>query len=167
MKTLNRIIHQLEDSLLISLLVSMILFSSGQIILRNFFDFGVIWIDPLLRALVLWTGLIGATVASRDNKHIRIDLISRLFNKRIHLAIQVFVGLFTVVICSIIAWHGSRWVLMDYQDRLTSFADLPSWVLELIIPLAFGLIALRYLIHSILWLRMFYLSEEQLSKINL
>ena len=106
----------------------MILFSSGQIILRNFFDFGVIWIDPLLRALVLWTGLIGATVASRDNKHIRIDLISRLFNKRIHLAIQVFVGLFTVVICSIIAWHGSRWVLMDYQDRLTSFADLPSWV---------------------------------------
>ena len=145
----------------------MILLSSGQIILRNFFDFGIIWIDPLLRALVLWTGLIGATVASRDNKHIRIDLISRMFNKRIHLAIQVFVGLFTVVICSIITWHGSRWVLMDYQDSLTSFANLPSWVLELIIPLAFGLIALRYLIHSICWLRMFFLSDEELGGINL
>ena len=167
MKALYRIIHRLEDSLLISLLVSMILLSSGQILMRNFFDSGVIWIDPLLRALVLWTGLIGATVASRDNKHIRIDLISRFFNKRIHLAIQVFVGLFTVTICTIIAWHGSRWVLMDYQDKLTSFADLPSWVLEMIIPLAFGLIALRYLIHSVCWFRMFFLSDEELGSINL
>ncbi|MCK4707379.1 MAG: TRAP transporter small permease [Gammaproteobacteria bacterium] len=133
----------------------MILLSSGQIVLRNFFDIGIIWIDPLLRVLVLWTALVGATVASRENKHIRIDLISRLFTKRFHLGIQVFIGLFTASICAIIAWHGSRWVLMDYQDKLTSFSGLPSWVMEVIIPIAFGLIAIRYLMHSFCWLGMF------------
>ena len=141
--------------MLISLLISMILLSSGQIVLRNFFDIGIIWIDPLLRVLVLWTALVGATVASRENKHIRIDLISRLFTKRFHLGIQVFIGLFTASICAIIAWHGSRWVLMDYQDKLTSFSGLPSWVMEVIIPIAFGLIAIRYLMHSFCWLGMF------------
>lgn len=133
----------------------MILLSSGQILLRNFLDIGIIWIDPLLRILVLWTALIGATVASRDNKHIRIDLISRFFSKRFHLGIQVFIGLFTSSVCAIIAWHGTRWVLMDYQDKLTSFSGLPSWALESIIPVAFGLIAIRYLMLSICWFGMF------------
>ncbi len=160
MKSLNRSIHLLEDSLLITLLVSMILLSSGQIILRNFFDIGFIWIDPLLRVLVLWTALIGATVASRENKHIRIDLISRLFSRRIHLFIQIFIGLFTSSVCTIIAWYGAQWVLQDYQQQLTGFSGLPSWILEVIIPLAFGLIAIRYLLHSLCWLGMFIRFDE-------
>lgn len=138
----------------------MILLSSGQIMLRNFLDIGIIWIDPLLRVLVLWTALIGATVASRENKHIRIDLISRLFSKRVHLGIQAFIGLFTFTVCAIIAWHGSRWVLFDYQDKLTGFSGVPSWALEIIIPIAFGLIAIRYLMHSVCWLGMFFRFTE-------
>ena len=50
---LLRFIHLLEDTLLITLLVSMMVLASGQIILRNFFDQGFLWIDPLLRVLVL------------------------------------------------------------------------------------------------------------------
>ena len=161
MLTIKKAIHLLEDSLLITLLVSMIVLASGQIILRNFFDMGIIWIDPLLRVLVLWAGMIGATVASRDNKHIRIDLLSRYIPKRTHLAIQFFVGLFTVLVCSIIAVFGSRWVYMDYKDGLTSFSGLPSWALAVIIPLAFGLIAVRYLVHSYCWMMMFLRFNEQ------
>ena len=161
MKALNSIIHLVEDSLLISLLVTMIVLASGQILMRNFLDMGIIWIDPLLRVLVLWTGMIGATVASRDNKHIRIDLLTRFFPRRTHMAIQFFVGLFTAFVCGVIAWFGARWVLMDFRDGLTGFSGLPSWVLEVIIPLAFGLIAIRYLIHSVSWLMMFIRFDGQ------
>jgi len=160
LKALHKTIHFIEDSLLITLLVSMIVLASGQIALRNFFEVGIIWIDPLLRLLVLWTGLIGATVASRDNRHIRIDLLSRFFKKRVHMAIQAFIALFTALVCAIIAWHGARWVYMDYQEKLTAFAGLPSWVLEIIIPLAFGLIALRYLVLCVSWIRMFIVNAE-------
>ena len=153
-KSLYRAIHVFEDSLLIFLLISLIVLASGQIALRNIFEIGFVWLDPLLRVLVLWTGMIGATVASRDNKHIRIDLVSRFFPKRTRIGMQVFVGLFTAFICAVIAWYGANWVLLDYQDKLTGFSDVPSWMLEIIIPLAFGLIALRYLIHSVCWLEM-------------
>jgi TRAP-type C4-dicarboxylate transport system permease small subunit len=152
LKKLNHSLQLIEDSLLIVLLISMVLLANGQIVLRNFFDLGITWVDPLLRVLVLWSGLIGATVASRDNKHIRIDLISHFFKKRIHLVLQAFVGLFTAFICSLIAWHGARWVHMDYQDHLSAFAGLPAWLLEVIIPLAFGLIAVRYLTNGSAWL---------------
>lgn len=151
MRSFIKLTHQLEDSLLILLLGSMIVLACAQIALRNFFDFGFIWIDPLLRLLVLWTGLIGATVASRDNRHIRIDLLSRYLSKDTHLFINSLAGLFTAFICALIAWHGASWVLTDYHDNLLGFQDLPAWVLESIIPLAFGLIALRFLMLSLNW----------------
>ena len=151
LRPLLHLIHRFEDSLLIVLLISMIVLASGQILMRNLLEMGYIWIDPLLRLLVLWTGLIGATVASRDNRHIRIDLLTHVLPRKLHLVIQVFVGLFTSFVCAVIAWHGARWVLLDYQDQLLGFSDLPAWLLEIIIPFAFGLIALRYLIHSFEW----------------
>ena len=161
MTRVRKAIYLLEDWLLIGLLVSMITLASGQILLRNLFDFGVIWIDPLLRLLVLWAGMIGATVASRDNRHIRIDLLSRFIPKRTHIALQCLIGLFAFVVCAIIAWYGAGWVLLDYRDGISSFSGLPSWALEIIIPFAFGVIALRYLGHSYCWLMMFIRFDEQ------
>ena len=98
---------------------------------------------------------------------VRSPLISRLFSKRVHLFIQIFIGLFTASVCGVIAWHGARWVLQDYQDSLTAFQGLPSWALEIIIPLAFGLIALRYLLHSFCWLGMFMRYDESPGKCSL
>ncbi len=72
-------LHRAEDGLLALLLAVMIVLAGTQILMRNLFDSGFVWIDPLLRVLVLWFGLIGATVATRHNKHIRIDLLSTLF----------------------------------------------------------------------------------------
>jgi TRAP-type C4-dicarboxylate transport system permease small subunit len=151
-RSLLHLVHRFEDALLILLLIGMVLLASSQILMRNLFDGGFLWIDPLLRLLVLWTGLVGATVASRDNRHIRIDLLSRILPKKVHLVIQFMVGLFTAFVCGVIAWHGARWVRLDYEDGLLGFHGLPAWLLEIIIPIAFGLIALRYLIHSIDWL---------------
>ena len=76
MRTWAQRLHRAEDALLVLLLSAMIVLAATQIMLRNFFDSGFVWIDPLLRVLVLWLGLIGATVATRNNRHIRIDLLS-------------------------------------------------------------------------------------------
>ncbi len=85
MQTWIKRLHRAEDALLVLLLSTMIVLASTQILLRNLFDSGFVWIDPLLRVLVLWLGLIGATVATRNNRHIRIDLLTRFF-KRIPIA---------------------------------------------------------------------------------
>jgi tripartite ATP-independent transporter DctM subunit len=89
---INRL-HRAEDALLVVLLSTMIVLAGTQIILRNFLDSGFVWIDPLLRVLVLWLGLLGATVATRNNKHIRIDLLSKLFDRNTHRLIQSLVDL--------------------------------------------------------------------------
>ncbi len=151
MRVLIKTVHQIEDVLLIVLLSSMIALASTQILLRIFFEYGLIWAEPLLRVMVLWLGLTGATVASRHNKHIHIDILTRFFSKNLYLFVQTFVGLFTAWICFLIAWHGARWVQMDYVDEMTGLGGIPSWMLEIIIPISFAVIGIRYFIFSMRW----------------
>lgn len=138
------------------LLGAMIVLAFLQIISRNLFDAGFLWIDPTLRVLVLWLGLVGATVATRDNRHIRIDLFHSVFGKNTHRAIQSGVELFSAAVCLLIGWFGLQWIRWDYEDGTVAFAGIPAWMLELIVPLAFSLIGLRYLVKSAQLLRDFF-----------
>jgi len=70
-------IDRVEQTLLVTFLGFMILIAFLQIVLRNFFNTGLSGGDPLLRNLVLWIGFIGATLATREGKHINIDVVSR------------------------------------------------------------------------------------------
>jgi TRAP-type C4-dicarboxylate transport system permease small subunit len=44
---------------------------------------------------------------------------------------------------------------MDYADGLDSLLGIPAWMLEVIVPAAFGLIGLRYFIKSVGWARLY------------
>jgi len=157
MQTWAKRLHRAEDALLVFLLSAMIVLASTQILLRNLLDSGFIWIDPLLRVLVLWLGLIGATVATRNNRHIRIDLLSKLFSRNTHRLIQSIIGQVSAWTCLVVAWYGFKWIQMDYVDGVTSFAGVPAWLLEVIIPVTFALIGLRYLIMSVGWAQLYLL----------
>lgn len=171
MDKLKKALHQLEDAILVILLSSMILLASTQIFLRNLFDFGIVWADPLLRVMVLWLGLVGATVASRNNKHISIDLLSNFFKNRKHQIFECLVGIFSAAICLIIAWYGMQWVRLDYLDQLIGFAGIPAWMLEVIIPISFALIGIRYgllaIVSGRLYLQNFNSENNQDSNINI
>lgn len=153
MQTWIKRLHRVEDALLALLLTTMIVLASTQILLRNLFDSGFVWIDPLLRVLVLWLGLLGATVATRNNKHVSIDLLSRFFKRDIYCLIQSVVAQISSWTCLVIAWFGLSWIRLDYEDGVASFLGVPAWILAVIIPAAFTLIGLRYLLKSGFWAR--------------
>lgn len=142
---LLRLINSVEDSLLVALLSSMIILAIYQIISRNFYtSAGIVWIDPLLRVLVLWVGLAGAVVAARTDNHIRIDVFIKNLPDSWQQVLTRVVYLFTAGICGLIAWHSYRFVLSEYEYGTMAFAEVPAWVAALIIPLSFFLIAIRY-----------------------
>ncbi len=141
-------LQKLEDSILIGLLLSMICMAVLQIILRNLFDSGILWGDELIRVLVLWIGLIGAMVASRNNHHISIDVISRYLPEQIKKQTALITAIFTSLVCAVMAYFSFRFVMMEKADGLVAFAATPTWVCESIIPISFAIITLRYLLLS-------------------
>lgn len=145
---LIRWLYRLEDGLLILALVSMIGMAVLQILLRVVFHTGIVWGDELVRVLVLWLGLLGAVSASRNDSHIRIDLVSRYLPERFKAVAGGVMQFATALICGVAAWFGGRFVLMEFEYQGRAFAAVPAWVCELIIPLGFAVIALRYILLS-------------------
>jgi TRAP-type C4-dicarboxylate transport system permease small subunit len=142
----GRFLQRLEDLVLGGLLAGMILLAAFQIVLRNGFDGGLIWGDELLRILVLWTGLIGAAVASRERRHITIDVLSRLLPERQQRWAGQLVALFTGLVSALIAWHAGRFVQAEFSSGATGPGGLSSGWFELVLPVCFALISLRYLV---------------------
>jgi len=140
---INRVITFVENCLLSLSLFVMIALASVQIIMRNFWDSGLSWGDPSLSILVLWVGMLGAMVATREKNHISIDVLSRFLPMRFKGLNQIVLDLFTAIICALLCYHSYRFVLMEFEDGTTAFESVPAWLCEAIIPFGFGLIALR------------------------
>ncbi len=143
-----RILQKIEDGVLIGLLLLMVVVAVFQIFARNLFDSGIRFGDELVRVLVLWISLIGAMIASRNNSHVNIDLISRYLSSRIHKISTVLVGFFTSFICAVMSFFSYNFVMMEKLDGVIAFAGIPVWIFQSIIPVSFCIISLRYLLLS-------------------
>lgn len=147
------IIYRVEDLILVGLLLLMIVMAVLQIILRNFFGGGIVWSEVLVRVLVLWVGLIGAMVASRQGNHINIDIMNRYLSGRVKIVVKFVVELFTAVICIVVAYYSLQFVQSEFVYGGDSFAKVPTWLCESIIPFAFMVISLRYFLLSFINLK--------------
>ena len=149
-KQVQAFLYRVENGILVLLLLSMLAMAVLQILMRNLFESGIIWGDILVRILVLWVGLAGAMVASRRGNHISIDILSRYMPKRAGNTVKSAVEFFTAAVCSIAAFYTLRFVKIEFEDGGMAFAQVPTWVCEAIIPIAFIVIALRYFMLSII-----------------
>lgn len=143
---LDRSIGKVENILIVVLVSVMTLMAFLQVVMRNVFSEGIIWGDIFLRHLVLWVGFIGASVATRDVKHINVDALSRLLKGAVLRWTHIFIDLISAVICFILASAGYKFVQYEIEAGSTLFKDIPSWYFQMIIPIGFALIAFRFLL---------------------
>ena len=136
----------LETALVTLILSGLILLASTQILLRNVFSSGLEWGDELVRLLVLWLVLVGAVAASREDKQIKIDLLSRALSGRFKVVARVTTNFFTAAVTGLLAWHSWRFVQESRLYGDTLLTDVPAWILQLILPVGFLLICYRYLL---------------------
>lgn len=150
LKRTNNYIEVIESILIYLGLSIMILLSFFQVCARNLFSFGFIWADDLLRHLVLWTGFIGASIATKQGKHINIDVFKRLLKGRFKNLADFIINLAGAVI-GILLFYAS-WNLIEIERQfpdIVASLKIPVWYAELIFPIGFGLITLRFLFTSL------------------
>ena len=130
------------------LVLGILVLSATQIVLRNFFQTGIPWIEPLLGAVVLWIAMLGALAATGLRKHIAIDLVSHIFPKRLRWATAVLTDLFAACVCGILGHAGLRYVAIQRELGEALLPGIPRWTIYVIMPVTFLLIATRFVIHA-------------------
>ncbi len=141
---LGKITGHVEKGLLVALTGFLVGFALLQIVLRNFFSTGLVWGDTLLRHVVLWIGLLGASRATAENGHIRIDLLTRMLPEAGTRGVELVGNTLSLAVCAALFYASWNFVLTEYESRAVAFASVPYWPLETAFPLCFGLMTIRY-----------------------
>ena len=146
LKTLDRYLLLGEKSLLVFAVLLMIAMAVTQIILRNFFGFGIVWAEPLVRVLVLWAAFVGAMLAAREGRHIRIDAVLHLLPLHWQSNLNRLLNVFAACLCCLAAYYCAVFVASEMEYSANAFAQVPSWMCAVILPVAFAIMGLRYFI---------------------
>jgi len=149
LKAFSNFLAKIEVGFLILLLSTMIILAFLQVILRNFFSSSLLWGDTLLRHLVLWVGFVGAALATREGKHITIDVLSRQLSPLLKRVAGLIVNFFAAVVCFFLMKAGINFIAMEKQSGGVLFAGIPIWIFQSIIAIGFGLMALRFCMNGI------------------
>jgi TRAP-type C4-dicarboxylate transport system permease small subunit len=147
--SLKRFFHflaRLEEILLVFLLLLMVFLGFLQIFFRNVVSIGIIWVDPLQRHLVLWVALLGASIATREDRHITIDLLQNRLSPRSLGWIRASVRLFSAAVCFLLVNPAIEFVGDEYRIGKTLAFGIPLWLSQSIIPVMLVVIGVRFLI---------------------
>jgi len=150
-RKIDDIIAKGEETLLVVLLVSMIGLGFLQVVLRNVFHGGIEWADVFLRHAVLWVGLIGASLATKYEKHLNMDALSRILSPKVKIISNIFLNVIASAF-SVLFVIASYYFIKDefsFSAWDPLFLGTPAWIIELIIPFAFTMIAIRFLLLAI------------------
>ena len=150
LRTIDRGLVRVEGWLLVVFLGIMVVLSFVQVVLRNFFSTGFVWADPLVRHMVIWTGFLGAAIATHEGRHISIDALTRFLSPRWKAAATVVGQVFLAVVCAFLV--GASWeFLVEEREAGSEFlAGIPTYLALMIIPVGYLLIAVHAVIRSVL-----------------
>ncbi|MFA6011577.1 MAG: TRAP transporter small permease [Desulfobacteraceae bacterium] len=131
-------------------LTAMILVVLCQIILRNFFHGGLAFGDDLVRHLVLWVVFLGAGIAARENRHIKIDVMARFFSPEVNRYVDAIVAVFSTGVCLVLSYAAFTFVREEFGSGFTmNMFNMPVWILQTIIPAGYLIITVHLALSGI------------------
>ena len=160
LKWIDKGLVRLEVWVIIFFLSLMVIFTFTQVCLRGLYTHGHVqwanammgridWSEPLVRLLVLWLTFLGASLITRENKHIKIDLFSTLLPNKWRPIREFILSIVCVIISATMLFVCSGYVKIEMQFGGTLFLSFPSWIGELILPVGFALILFRFFVKTI------------------
>ena len=145
----NYRIYRFHKWLVAAIFLALFLLSSVQVVLRIFFHTGIANAETLLRYLVLWAAFTGAVLATYKNRHINLDVISKMLKKWHPFITGFLVSVFSLVIISFMADAAVRFIINEYNSSTERVFFIPVWLLETVIPGTFIFMAIIFLQNAI------------------
>ena len=105
----------------------------------------IVWLDDVLRALLIWLVYLGSVSLCFNNDHITMDALYLRFPPRVRRVINLFTAQLGSVLCAYVGKIAFTSMMRDLEyGNLMPSGYLPLWPQSLAVPLCFALMALAY-----------------------
>ena len=140
---MKRVLVLLEDSAASLALLAMVVLPLLEIVWRRALGHGLPGSGPIVQHLTLWVGFMGAAMAARDGKLLALATGTFIPPGVWRRAADILAAAFGACSALILAWGAYQMVLIERESGTTIGAEIQAWVAQLVLPVAFALIALR------------------------
>ena len=155
------ILAKVEGWLIVLLLWIMVAATFVQVSLRSLYTHAhlkwanlllghVDWAEPLARILVLWLTFLGASLVSREGKHIKIDLLEVVLPRAWSPFREVFLTFLAALLSALLLAASLAFIKMEMAYGGHILSTVPTWVSQAIIPIGFALMTFRFGLRGLL-----------------
>ncbi|MCK4389683.1 MAG: TRAP transporter large permease subunit [Desulfobacterales bacterium] len=164
-----------EDAILATALVVMALIPVVELVGRSWFSTGIPGATEYVQHLTLWIGFVGAMLATREGKHLKIGAATEWLPPRANRVADCLVAFISAAVCAglfgaslqlvvaeapgLPAWTAKvipdfveRWLdpfgLFESGGLSTVGGWIPIWVAEVVMPFGFAVMAIRFILHA-------------------
>jgi C4-dicarboxylate transporter DctQ subunit len=136
---------RLEEGLIAFLLAVMTLISFSQVVARYVFNYSFVWALELVTFLFAWMIFLGMSYGVRVGSHIGVDALVKVLKPRPAQIVGAVAALLCIVYAVIVFVGGWVYVGKMYEIGIEAQdIPIPQWVPRLILPIGFGLLAIRF-----------------------
>ncbi len=113
---------------------------------------GLVWSQTLGLSLMLWIGLMGASMAAKQRRHLALEIGKKIWPQAWQKYVRVVAGVLVAALCGFLGWLAWTLIVSEFHDydpvyRTGMFTGLPlpKFVVFSILPYGFIMIVVRYL----------------------
>jgi C4-dicarboxylate transporter DctM subunit len=139
---------KLENALISLVLAGLVSLPLLEAVLRRTLHVGVSNSASIVQHLTLVVGMMGAAIAARENRLLALSRLGELLTGRWRKLAAVFSGSMAAAVSVLLAAAGVDFVLAERPSGQMLAYGIPVWVVQVAIPVGFGVIALRLAGHS-------------------
>lgn len=134
-----------EDGLAAVALLTMAVLPVTEMGLRLMFRTGLPGASGYLQNLTLWVGLVGATIAARQSRHLNLTTGLPALPAKVRGIARLSASAVSAAITFGLAYAGLEFVRSEIGSGAAIGGWLPLWVAEAVLPASFAVIGIRFI----------------------
>ena len=136
------LLYSIEEYFCIAALAFMALLPVLESLARVIFKTGIPASSSLISQLLLVSALLAGMLCTRNDAHLAISLAQYIPEGKFKVRLKILNCLISAFVATVITWSSVSFIKIGLDSRLIGF--IPSRVFALIIPIAYGIIAVRF-----------------------
>lgn len=149
---INKPIDLAEKIISVLIITAIVIIVFSGTIARYIFDNPIFGADRLATYLMVWLGFMGFQIAASKLRHIEIEAVKSKMRPSIRYLMNIVSSITGSVLLFIFFKLSLEFMFESKNlDDTDIILGIPIWWIILIMPLSFGLTALRFLFAAFLW----------------
>lgn len=138
--------RNVENVIGVFLFILMTIFLTYQVASRYLFNLSLAWTEELSMYCLIWVCYMGASAAVKERKHLRITMAFEACSEKTRKIVDIITNIVSCGFCIFLLIGTSEMLLLILEgNQVSAGSGLPKWVSNLGLPIAFGLMVIRFI----------------------